>query len=165
MYHIKNSFAVVGDFNDMKVTKALGRIIKPLVNFPRWMGVQKIRENGRAIVKMIKDMRIYRPTVRQESFEEAMIRMHLSEEDIKARMKTCLILSIVYSCCTLLFLIYTVYMVWHGHLGMILGFLVTILVAVFAYREHFWYFQMKTRTLGRTFKEWASFLLKGARND
>jgi hypothetical protein len=36
-------------------------------------------------------------------------------------------------------------------------------MAVFAYREHFWYFQMKTRTLGNTFQDWFSFLLRGIR--
>lgn len=147
----------------MKPTRAVGRVIKPFVNFPRWMGLRLIMSNGSAIVKMVQDMRIRPPAVRKETFEEAVARLNLSEEEIKSRMRHCLILSIIYSVAALILLVYTIYMVIHGHLGMILGILLTVLIAVFAYREHFWYFQMKTRMLGRTFKEWLIFLFRGAR--
>lgn len=144
----------------MKVSSALGRVFKPFVNFPRWMNLRQLRANAAAIAKMIQDMRIHRPEVRRESFDEAIQRMNLTDEDIKDRMRTCLTLSVVYSFAALCFLIYTFYMIWHGHLGMILGILITALMAVFAYREAFWYFQMKTRTLGNTFRDWLSFLFK-----
>lgn len=148
----------------MKVTRGLGRVFKPFVNFPRWMGLRQISANAAGIVRMIKDLRIHRPEVRQESFEEAMERMNLTEEIIKERMKTCLFLSLTYTFAAICFFAYTLYMIFHGHLGMIMGALVTTLMAVFAYRESFWYFQMKTRTLGNSFKDWVSFILRrGAR--
>jgi intracellular multiplication protein IcmV len=75
-------------------------------------------------------------------------------------MKHCLLMSILYFIAGLLFLTYTLYMILHLHLGMILGLLVTALMMLFAYREHFWYFQMKTRKLGNTFKDWLSFVLR-----
>ena len=147
----------------MKLTRAIGRAVKPFVNVPRWLGISQLRANAAAIVKMMQDLRIHRPPVRKEEFNEAMERLNLSEEDIKQRMKTCLLLSILYSTAALLFLIYTVYMILHGHLGMILGLLITVLMSVFAYREHFWYFQMKTRSLGNSFKGWVHFLFRGNR--
>lgn len=147
----------------MKVTSALGRVVKPFVNFPRWMGLTQVWANGRAIVKMLKDLRVHRPPTHTESFEEAIQRLNLTEEDVKERIRHCFILTIVYTTATLFFLFYTIYMVIHGHLGMILGILLTALMATFAYREHFWYFQMKTRSLGNGFKDWLFYLLRGKR--
>jgi|688.fasta_scaffold488095_2 intracellular multiplication protein IcmV len=147
----------------MKVTNRIGKLIKPFVNFPRWMNLAQLWANGRAIVKSIRDLKVHRPPVRKESFEEAIARLQLSEEDVKARQKNCLILSILYASFALLFLIYTVYLIIHGSLGMIIGLLITSLMTTFAYREHFWYFQLKTRTLGNTFRDWVSFLLRGGR--
>lgn len=144
----------------MKVTSAIGRVFKPFVNFPRWMGLRQLKNNAAAIKAMFKDLRLYRPEVRRETFEEAMQRMNLTEDQLKERMRTCLMMSIVYSFASLCFLIYTIYMIFHFHLGMILGILITILMAVFAYRESFWYFQMKTRKLGNTVHDWVSFMLK-----
>lgn len=144
----------------MKVTSAFGRIFKPLVNFPRWMNLGQLKANAAAIKKMIQDMRLYRPAIREETFEEAMQRLNLTEEILKERMRTCFILGLLYTVGAIGFLIYTIYMIWHGHLGMILGILITVLLAVFAYRESFWYFQMKTRKLGNTFKDWVSYILR-----
>lgn len=147
----------------MKVTKRLGRAIKPFVNFPRWMNLGQLRDDGRAILKSIQDLKVHRPPVRKETFDEAMTRLHLTEDDIQKRIKNCLLLSILYYSCALIFLIYTIYMVVHGHLGLIIGFLITALMLVFAYREHFWYFQLKTRTLGNTFHNWLSYIFRGGR--
>ncbi|MBA2654537.1 MAG: hypothetical protein H0U71_05675 [Gammaproteobacteria bacterium] len=147
----------------MKVTKRVGRVVKPFVNFPRWMGFGQLWANYEAIVKTIKDMRIHRPPVRTETFEEAKARLHLTDEDIQQRKRNCLILSIIYFTATLIFFIYSLYMIIHGHLGMILGLLITALMAAFTYREHFWYFQLKTRTLGNSFKDWLHFLFRGKR--
>lgn len=147
----------------MKVTRRIGRVFKPLVNFPRWMNLDRLMANGRAIIKMFNDMKVRRPPVRQETFEEAMLRMHLTEDDIKERIRNTLTLSIVYSVATLIFLIYTLYMIFHGHIGMIIGLLITVLMATFTYRESFWYFQLKTRTLGNTFHDWARYFFRGRR--
>jgi intracellular multiplication protein IcmV len=124
------------------------------------MGLRQLRVNAAAIKAMFQDLRMYRPEVRRETFEEALQRLNLTEDQLKERMRTCLIMSCLYSFAALCFFIYSIYMIIHLHLGMILGILITILMAVFAYRESFWYFQMKTRKLGNTFQDWVSFMLK-----
>lgn len=143
----------------MKATRRIGRVIKPFVNFPRWMGLSMLLANGKAIVNMLKEMKIYRPAIRSESFEQAKQRLRLTDEDIKSRIRNCLILSVIYYLSTLAFLLYTLYMIFHGCIGMIVGLLITILMAVFAYREHFWYFQLKTRSLGNSFHDWVAYVL------
>jgi hypothetical protein len=144
----------------MSLTKRVGRLFKPFVNFPKWMGLTRLVANARGIKKSIEDIRVHRPTVRVETFEQAMTRLHLTEKDIELRKRTCLILSIVYSLTTFLLLIYTLYLIIHLRLGAIIGLLITGLMAVFAYRESFWHFQMKTRKLGNTYRDWLSYMLR-----
>jgi intracellular multiplication protein IcmV len=144
----------------MKITRSVGRVIKPLVNFPKWMGLSQLRANAAAIMKMFQDLRVHRPPVREETFAQAVQRLNLTEDDIKTRMKHCLLMSLLYFSASLVFLAYTLYMIIHLHLGMVVGLLITALMMVFTYREHFWYFQMKTRTLGNTFQDWVSFVLR-----
>jgi intracellular multiplication protein IcmV len=143
----------------MKFTRALGRMIKPLVNFPRWMGLYQILVQARIIVGLFKDFRSY-PTeqVRKETFAEAMQRLNLTEQDVQARMKQCLWLSIIYALVALIFLAYTVYLIMHGLLSFILALLLAALMAAFAYQQSFWYYQIKTQQLGASFKAWLKFL-------
>jgi intracellular multiplication protein IcmV len=145
----------------MSVFGRVGQAFKPLVNAKKWMGLPQLIVNAQAILRTFNDMKVRRPAVRKETFEEAVARQNLSEDDIKNRMRNCLTLAIIYYLAGLLFLVYTTYMIVHLQLGTVLGLLITILMAVFAYREHFWYFQLKTRTLGNSFRDWLTFLFRG----
>ncbi len=147
----------------MGVTKRAGRVLKPLVNFPKWMGLRQLLDNFQNIRKMLRDLKMHRPVIRKESFEEAVTRMHLTEEDIHNRKRSCWILSWVYSLITILLFIYSTYLLFHLIFNCILGFLITALMAVFAYRESFWYFQMKTKSLGNNFQDWVRYILRGGR--
>jgi intracellular multiplication protein IcmV len=143
--------------------RRLGRMVKPLVNFPRWMGLSQILAQARIIAGLFKDFRSY-PTeqVRKETFAEAMQRLNLTEQDIQARMKQCLWLSIIYTLVALVFLVYAIYLIMHGLLGsFILALLLTALMTTFAYQQSFWYYQIKTQQLGVSFKVWLKFLLRG----
>jgi intracellular multiplication protein IcmV len=145
----------------MKATRRIGRVLKPLVNVKLWMGLSQLIVNAKAILRNFNDMKVRRPAVRKETFEEAVARLNFSEDDIKNRMRSCLKLAIIYYFASLLFLVYTIYMMVHLQLGMVLGLLITTLMAVFAYREHFWYFQLKTRRLGNSFRNWLTFVFRG----
>jgi intracellular multiplication protein IcmV len=145
----------------MKATRRIGRVLKPLVNVKLWMGLSQLIVNAKAILRNFNGMKVRRPAVRKETFEEAVARLSFSEDDIKNRMRSCLTLAIIYYFASLLFLVYTIYMIVHLQLGMVLGLLITTLMAVFAYREHFWYFQLKTRRLGNSFRNWLTFVFRG----
>lgn len=147
----------------MGIMSRVGRVFKPLVNFPRWMGAGQLRTNVEDIRKNIQDLKIRRPEVRTETFEEAMVRMHLTEEDIKKRMRFCFIFCLIYAFIALILLGYSIYLIIHLKLGAIISLLITAMMAVFAYRESFWYYQMKTKTLGNTFHNWLSYMLRGGR--
>jgi intracellular multiplication protein IcmV len=149
----------------MKVTRAVGRVFKPLVNFPRWMGLSQIWRQGQGIYRMIQDMRRPEQPIVRETFEEALKRLNISESDLKERMKFTYRFALIYTFFGLIFLAYTIYMIFHGLLGSILGLLITALLFTFAYREHFWYYQMKVRRLGCSFREWLNYLVRGTRHD
>lgn len=148
----------------MKVTRAIGRIIKPFVNFPRWMNLNQLSNTAKTIVGTIKDLKTERQApIRKETFEEARKRLNLSEEDLQERMKFCFRLSIIYLLVGLLFFAYTIYLIMHLSIGFILALLITALMFAFSFQQHFWYFQIKTRQLGATVKEWRNFLFRGAK--
>lgn len=150
----------------MKITRALGRVVKPFVNFPRWMGLNQLVNTAKSILGGIKDLKTdQKVPVRKETFTEAKARLHLTEKDIEEREKFCFRLSILYFFVGLIFLAYTIYLISRLNIGFILGFLVTGLLFAFAFQQHFWYFQIKTRQLGATVKDWRNFLLRGSKHD
>lgn len=90
-----------------------------------------------------------------ETFEEAVQRLALTEEDIKQRQKTFLRNAIAFFIISLLLFAYTIYLLLSFYLlATLVNLLLTTLVLVYAYREHFWYTQMKYRKLGLNFKMW-----------
>ena len=61
----------------------------------------------------------------------------------------------------ILSLIYTVYLLINGFLlATVMGTLLTTLILVYAYREHFWYTQVKHRKLGLDFTAWRQLIFK-----
>jgi hypothetical protein len=90
-----------------------------------------------------------------ETFEEAVQRLALTKEDIKQRQKTFLHNSIAFLIIGVLLFAYAIYLLVNSYLlATFISLLLTTLVLVYAYREHFWYTQMKYRKLGLNFKIW-----------
>lgn len=148
----------------MKVTRAIGRVVKPFVNFPRWMNLNQLWNTGRSIAGTLKDLKVEtNAPIRKETFEEAQQRLKLTDEDLNHRMKFCFRLSMIYLLVGLLFLAYTIYLILHLSIGFILALLLTALMFAFSFQQHFWYFQIKSRQLGATVKDWRNYLFRGAK--
>lgn len=149
----------------MKVTRAIGKVFKPFVNFPRWMGWRELSANGRNIKNMAVDVFTPKEAEHQESFEEAKQRLGLSDTDVTKKRKSFLQLSIIYTLFGLALFAYAIYLaVWqHFILATIITLILSVLAFTFAYREHFWYFQMTTKKLGQSYKDWFAYTFKGAK--
>lgn len=147
-----------------KTFKAIGRVAKPFVNFPNWMGWKQIASDGKNVQALAKSFMALKKkrTPRVESFEEAKARLKLTEEALALRTKSFLQMAIIYSIFGVLLLAYTIYIIIAGStfLGVFLGLALTFSAFAMSYREHLWYFQMKQRRLGCTFKDWSSFVLR-----
>lgn len=124
----------------------------------RWIGYEQIAQNGRTIKNMVDGMINSKAAAdAPTTFEEAMRRYLLTEEDIKKRMKDSYRIALVCFVASGLMLAYMIYLFVRGlPLAAIVCLMLTLLLWAYSFREHFNYFQMKQRRLGCTFKEWAA---------
>ncbi len=146
----------------MKMRRTLWRGIKPLINFPKWMGVSDIKKTTSNIAALAKAIFVPERAQRKESFKQAVNRLHLTEANIKSREKQTLTLAIIFAVLGLLLLFYAGYLAQEAHFfGALFGLIVACIAFAQAFYNHFWYFQIKHRKLGCSVREWWRFLLKG----
>lgn len=131
------------------------RVVTPLVNVPKWMNLRDIGSIGRMIVGIAKSLFVPEKATTTENFEEALIRLNLTEVDIQARRKEFRRLVITFLIISLALLSYDIYQLGQGHIRA--SVLITVLTAISlvqVFRYHFWLFQIKQRKLGCTVREW-----------
>ena len=90
-----------------------------------------------------------------ETFEEAMKRFNVSEEDLGDISLTYLLFAGLFLVCGLGLLGFGIYLLLSSfYAGAILSIAFTAFLLSQAFRYHFWHFQVKYRKLGCTFEEW-----------
>jgi intracellular multiplication protein IcmV len=141
----------------MKKNGVVKRSFKSLVDVRRWIALDEVKGHGKMIISLVKGLTKFdkEPSLPDETFEQAMTRLGLSEQDIKQRMKVRLHLVVIYLLIALVLFVYMVYAFVNGHL--LAGsfcILLTALMLAYAFREHVWYTEMKYHKLHCTFKEW-----------
>lgn len=133
------------------------RFIKNFLDVPRWAGVDTIKHAGKSIKSLAKSLFTVKQPEFNETFDEAITRLKLSEEDLSKRQRMYGITAGVYFVSACLMLVYCVHLLMLGHhMSMVTTFALVMLLLAFFFRDHFWYTQMKHRRLGFTFKEWLS---------
>lgn len=133
--------------------------LKSFVNFPAWMGASHLKRTADDIGKMSKELfTVQSAQGREETFEEAVQRFNLSETDLAQRQRAFGRLAALYLFIFFCLGVYAVYL-WHKHdyLSVLMTFVLMLVAGSFAFKEHFWYMQMRQKRLGLTPKEW--FLL------
>jgi intracellular multiplication protein IcmV len=142
-----------------KTFRAVGRVLKPLVDVPTWIGWKSLKEDQARLGRLAKSVLTPEDTLTErhrDSFDEAVVRLGLNESAILARQRYCKRLATLYLCIALALLFYAFY-VWIIF-GAFFGFLMTLIAVwialALAFRQHFWYTQMKVRRLGLSFREW-----------
>lgn len=145
----------------MRIIQGTKRILKPLVNFPVWMGYRTLVDNGKSVLQGTKDMFTPLEAKRTETFEQAMERLNLTEEDLDARQRTFFVLALLWLFAAVGVLIYAFFLFAQGGFrGALLALALAFLGVILAFRNHFWYFQVKHRVLGTNFKTWFTSLLR-----
>lgn len=100
----------------------------------------------------------------EESFDEAMVRLNLSEKDLKIKQSSLYRLCLFMCATALVFFAYAIYQVFYGsYRATIVSLAVMLIALALAFRYHFWYFQIKERKLGCTIQEWYRKGLKGGK--
>lgn len=148
----------------MKLTSAIGKGLKSLVNPRKWLGWDSIVSSTKQLKDLASDVLIPGEEKREETFEEAVQRLHLTEEKLAQQARNFFILSIIYTVGALAVLAYTIFLLIHGYWrASAIGIVLTVLVCLFAYRESLHYVQIKMRKLACTFKDWIQFLTRGVK--
>lgn len=134
------------------------------LNVKKWLGVNHLKQDTKYLKNMITE--VLSPDQSKadkfETFEQCLLRLQLTETDVVKRMRTHLITSVAMFILTIFLAIYMGYLTYcHLYRGTLLCAVLTMLVLTFAFREHFYYFQMKKRRLGCTVMEWVKFLFLG----
>ena len=129
--------------------------IKTFLNVPRWLGVSQLAAAGSSIKSLAVSLVTVKQPKFQETFEEAVTRMGLSEEELAKKQKICLITAIIYLVSSISMFGYMFYLFYCGFmLATVSAAALTVLLAAFFFKEHFWYTQIKNKRLGFTAMEW-----------
>lgn len=129
--------------------------LKPFFDISQWVAATEVKRQARLIREQAIDVGSVKKAERSESFEEAASRLGLTTQDIISKQKTFLRLALCFIAMSLLALSYAIYLFWHAApwAGGI-AFTVGLVALGYAFRYHFWFFQVKQRKLGCTTREW-----------
>jgi len=91
----------------------------------------------------------------QETFEEAMRRLNLTEENIQSAEKQYFLMALCFGAVGFILGLFCIIFLFKGFFAAtLIAFGLTALIFAQAFKYHFWYFQIKHRKLGCTFEEW-----------
>ena len=135
--------------------KGLHFVFVPSLRLKGVLGTKQLKETGTSVKEIAKDTFSTAQSKRKETFTEAMARLKLTPALVAQRQKRFIQLAFIFLGLALLCFAYSVYLAMQGQLAaFILGLAVTCLGLTYAFRYHFWAFQLKHKKLGCSLKEW-----------
>lgn len=150
--------------NNKKQSK-VGKLLRRMFNVREWIDWSRIKAGGEYISKGAKQVFIATPMHPVESFAEAQRRLKLTDDNVAIRGRALLRTSLIMLCLAILLFCYTIYhFIWGSIHSGILSFSLFLLSMGFAFRYHFWYFQITQRKLGCTFNDWVRQGLMGKKS-
>ncbi len=153
----------------MGVRKAIKKTVTSGLSPKRWVGLDQIKENAGTVKNIAKA--VLKPgsgdqdEIKQETFEQALVRLNITEEDLKKRMESSKYIVWFCSGLSLSIFIYMFYLWSQGQIvSGVVCFMLSFVLGAYAFREHFNLFQMKQRRLGCSIREWyQSLFSKGSK--
>ena len=140
----------------MAKKKGLKFFSRSIFNVPRWIGWESLRNNASSISQMYRALfkASQKPAV-NETFEEAVVRMGLTEKDLRHSERAYLVKSRFYLVMVVAALCYHGYLLYQQYwASAIVMVSFDFMLMSFYFRESFWLTQIRQRRLGLTFKEW-----------
>lgn len=145
-----------------KIKRGFTWAFKPFVNVKGWMGYSDIASGAEDIKHGAEKIFIPEKAERKESFSEACERLGLDEEAIQQKEQDFLKLATYLFLISMGVFLYAIYLAWSGlFAAFLIAFTVCLLSLGYAFRYHFWFFQIKERKLGCTLQEWFDSNIKG----
>ena len=128
-----------------------------------WFGYKNHKGNLQYLTTTAKDLfssttesQAESETTKAETFEEAMTRLNITEEDLNLRKQEFFRLFVIFLAIAGVLFAYTMFITvrYASFYGFILGIAVTSLSLAQGFKYHFWLTQITKRKLGLTLKEW-----------
>lgn len=141
----------------MGIFSGTKKVASVLFNFKvkDWVDYDNIKRNSKFIANSAKDVFTPESAEHTETFEEAIKRQNITEEDLKERVKLMSRYLLLFLTLSGLIFAYSIYLAVMGNvLGFCIGFSLTIFSCTQAFKYHFWIFQIRKRKLGCTLNEW-----------
>ena len=134
---------------------------KTFINPTGWIDYESLKYQNRTIWSILKNLFSVPRPEREESFQAAMKRLGLTEEQVQYGAKNYRLFSIGFFALGLLVLFYSFYLLFgHGAFwGWLIGLGVSALFFAQAFKYDFWSLQMRRRKLGLTFADWKESVL------
>jgi intracellular multiplication protein IcmV len=145
-------------------SSAVNNFIKAFVNPRAWVGYDMMKEVFYYLLDAFSKFFVRKQGKQYNKIDDVMIKLSLSEKDILERKKGFFLMAIIMLVVSLLVFGYTLYhLLYRQYLAVGIGSVVLLLSLTFAFRYHFWYFQLKERKLGCSLGEWFRKGLLGAK--
>lgn len=121
-----------------------------------WADTRSIVDQNRTIFAVLKAIFTPAKPERQETFEEAMKRQGLTEDQVLPLASTYRLYALIFLACAIVSFAYAFYLLFRYHhllaFGLSLSVMAFFLAQVFRY--DFWSLQLRSRKLGLTFRDW-----------
>lgn len=130
---------------------------KTFFNPRAWLNYDALKQQTRLVYDIGRDVLTPETApARKETFEEALVRLNLTEDDIKETSENYLFYSVLFLGCSLVVFAASFVMLFYYNTisGWLIALAITALLLTQAFRFNFWHFQIKYRKLGCTFEEW-----------
>jgi intracellular multiplication protein IcmV len=129
---------------------------KTFFNPTGWLGYDSVKQTTSTIWTILRRLFFPPDAIYQETFKQAMDRQGLTDEDITNIEQRYLLFAYFFLLLGSVAFVMSFYFLIHHRTfaGCLLAIASAALLFSQAFRYHFWYFQIKYRKLGCTFKEW-----------
>lgn len=121
-----------------------------------WIDYESLKTQNQTLYTILKALFTPNTAVRRETFDQAVKRLALAEEDIKKTITIYHIYTLIFLLLGMVVFAYAFYLLFgpHSISGWLLGLGASGLFLGQAFKYDFWTFQMQQRKLGLTFEEW-----------
>lgn len=129
---------------------------KTFFNPLAWLGYNELKTYNKIIWDNLKDISTVAKPERAETFDAAMQRLNVTDADIARVSEAYLLYAIFFVIISAFaFVAGFIFLIGYGNFAaFVLALACVAILLSYAFRFHFWHFQIKHRKLGCTFAEW-----------
>lgn len=142
----------MGFFSNLKNTSSY------VVNLKvgKWLGFDQLKTTTTSILNLGQNVFTPQQANYVETFDEALKRLNITEQELDQRRKEFVRLMIIYLLIAAGVFAYSIFIVFKfkNIMGFIMGFAITLYALSHAFKYHFWIFQIKHKKLGCSLKDW-----------